>query len=132
MIAEGERAERLKKGCRINGVTYNPEVWTPQEAQGVDLLVVCLKYGALPEAMGSIRTAVGENTTVMSLMNGVDSEELIAAEIGAAPVLPSLIKVASHQEEDGYILILRQRLVSFSARVKHRIRANGCRRSKNY
>ena len=71
VIAEGERAERLKKGCRINGVTYNPEVWTPQEAQGVDLLVVCLKYGALPEAMGSIRTAVGENTTVMSLMNGV-------------------------------------------------------------
>lgn len=68
----------------------------------MDLLVVCLKYGALPEAMGSIRTAVGENTTVMSLMNGVDSEELIAAEIGAAPVLPSLIKVASHQEEDGY------------------------------
>lgn len=132
VIAEGERAERLKKGCRINGVTYNPEVWTPQEAQGVDLLVVCLKYGALPEAMGSIRTAVGENTTVMSLMNGVDSEELIAAEIGAAPVLPSLIKVASHQEEDGYHLILRQRLVSFSARVKHRIRANGCRRSKNY
>ena len=40
VIAEGERAERLKKGCRINGVTYNPEVWTPQEAQGVDLLVV--------------------------------------------------------------------------------------------
>ena len=99
VIAEGERAERLKKGCRINGVTYNPEVWTPQEAQGVDLLVVCLKYGALPEAMGSIRTAVGENTTVMSLMNGVDSEELIAAEIGAAPVLPSLIKVAPYQSE---------------------------------
>ena len=22
VIAEGERAERLKKGCRINGVTY--------------------------------------------------------------------------------------------------------------
>lgn len=76
VIAEGERAERLKKGCRINGVTYNPEVWTPQEAQGVDLLVVCLKYGALPEAMGSIRTAVGENTTVMSLMNGVDRSGL--------------------------------------------------------
>ena len=132
VIAEGERAERLKKGCRINGVTYNPEVWTPQEAQGVDLLVVCLKYGALPEAMGSIRTAVGENTTVMSLMNGVDSEELIAAEIGAAPVLPSLIKVASHQEEDGYHFDPETTIGIISARVKHRIRANGCRRSKNY
>ena len=47
VIAEGERAGRLKKGCKINDVTYHPEVWTPQEAHGVDLLIVCLKYGAL-------------------------------------------------------------------------------------
>lgn len=48
VIAEGEHAGRLKKGCKINDVTYHPEVWTPQEAHGVDLLIVCLKYGALP------------------------------------------------------------------------------------
>ena len=34
VVAEGERANRLKNGCIINGVTYHPEVWTPQEAQG--------------------------------------------------------------------------------------------------
>ena len=32
VIAEGERAERLKKGCLINGETYYPQVWSPQEA----------------------------------------------------------------------------------------------------
>lgn len=48
VIAEGERAERLKKGCIINGVTYQPDIWTPQEAKGTDLLIVALKYGALP------------------------------------------------------------------------------------
>ena len=26
VIAEGERAERMKKGCVINGVIYHPEV----------------------------------------------------------------------------------------------------------
>ena len=102
VIAEGERAERMKKGCVINGVTYHPEVWTPQEARGTDLLIVALKYGALPGAMDSIRTITGENTTVMSLMNGVDSEELISAEIGSVHVLHSLIKVASHKEGNGY------------------------------
>ena len=102
VIAEGERAERMKKGCVINGVTYHPEVWTPQEARGTDLLIVALKYGALPGAMDSIRVVTGENTTVMSLMNGVDSEELISAEIGAGHVQHSLIKVASHKEENGY------------------------------
>ena len=102
VVAEGERAERLKQGCRINDVTYHPEVWTPQEAQGADLLIVALKYGALPGAMKSIRTITGENTTVMSLMNGVDSEELISETIGASHLVYSLIKVASHQEDTGY------------------------------
>ena len=48
VIAEGERAERLKKnGCASNGKTYQPEVWTPDEAHDVDLMVVALKYGSL-------------------------------------------------------------------------------------
>ena len=103
IIAEGSRAARLRdEGCTINNVTYHPQVWSPQEAKGVDLLIVALKYGALPGALASIREAVGPNTTVMSLMNGVDSEEIIAAKIGAEHVLPSLIKVASHKEADGY------------------------------
>lgn len=103
VIAEGSRAARLKQsGCSINGSVYRPQVWTPQEAHGADLLVVALKYGALPGALESIRAAAVENTTVMSLMNGVDSEEIIAGEIGESRVLYSLIKVASHREGDGY------------------------------
>lgn len=103
VIAEGERAERLKNGgCSINGAVYRPEIWTPQEAHGVDLLIVSLKYGTLPGALDSIRSIVGDNTTVMSLMNGVDSEEIIAAATGEDHVLYSLIKVASHKGADGY------------------------------
>ena len=103
VIAEGERAERLtRNGCMINQETYHPEVWTPEEAKDVDLIIVALKYGALPGALDSLQRSVGEHTTVMSLMNGVDSEELIAAEIGASHVLPSLIKIASHKEGIGY------------------------------
>ena len=103
VIAEGERADRLKKGgCRINDEVYRPEVWSPQEAEDVDLLIVSLKYGSLPKALESIKTIVGEHTTVMSLMNGVDSEELIAEQVGDDRVLRSLIKVASHKEENGY------------------------------
>lgn len=102
VVAEGSRAERLRQnGCTINGQVYHPQVWTPQQAHGVDLLIVALKYGALPGALDSIRTIVSERTVVMSLMNGVDSEELIAAQVGAAHVLPALIKVASHRTEDG-------------------------------
>lgn len=103
VIAEGARAERLKQnGCAINGKTYHPEVWTPEEAHGVDFLVVALKYGTLPAALGAIRKVTGENTVIMSLMNGVDSEEIIAEKVGGKYLLPAVIKVASHKEEDGY------------------------------
>lgn len=40
----------------------------------------------------------------MSLMNGVDSEEIIAGKIGSSHMLYSLIKVASsHKEGQGYV-----------------------------
>lgn len=78
VIAEGERNARLKRaGCTINGVTYHPEVWTYQETDNIDLLIVSLKYGALPTALDTIKQATSQNTIVMSLMNGVDSEEII-------------------------------------------------------
>ena len=102
IIAEGSRAARLRdEGCSINNVTYHPQVWSPQEAKGVDLLIVALKYGALPGALATIREAVGPNTTVMSLMNGVDSEEIIAGAVDSKQILPALIKIASRHEGNG-------------------------------
>ncbi|WP_270389168.1 ketopantoate reductase family protein [Mediterraneibacter faecis] len=103
VIAEGERAERLKQnGCTINGKIYHPEVWNPRETDAVDLLIVALKYGSLSAALESIQKATSENTVIMSLMNGVDSEEIIAEKVGVEHLLPAVIKVASHKEEDGY------------------------------
>ena len=61
---------------------YYPEVWSPTEAHGVDLLIVSLKYCALKDALKSIQTIVDDHTIVMSLMNGVDSEEIIGEAIG--------------------------------------------------
>ena len=103
VVADGPRGERLtKEGCAINGKIYRPAVWTPQEAHDADLLIVCLKYGALPGALDSIKAVTGPHTTIMSLMNGVDSEEILAAEVGADHLLYSLIKVVSHKEADGF------------------------------
>lgn len=103
VIAEGERAARYRQnGCRINDTVYHPAVWTPAEAHGVDLLIVCLKYGALRGALDSIRQVVGENTLVMSLMNGIDSEEIIGTAIDPGHIIYSLIKVASQGRDGGY------------------------------
>ena len=103
VVATGERAKRLGQGCKINNKIYHPQVWSPKEAHNVDLLVVALKYGALAGALEDIKTIAGENTTVISLMNGVDSEDTIASIIGQEKLLYSLIKIASHKEQDEYV-----------------------------
>ncbi len=103
VVAAGERNVRLKeKGCSINGEIYRPTVWTPEEAGDADLLIVALKYGNLRGALEDIKTIVGEHTIVMSLMNGVDSEEIIAEKIDKSHILYSLIKVAS-QHKNGSV-----------------------------
>lgn len=103
VVASGARKARYERdGFVINGQVYHPAVRTPEEAAGVDLLIVATKYQALRPALGDIQTVAGGHATVMSLMNGVDSEELIAAQVGAGHLLYSFIKVTSHKEADGY------------------------------
>ena len=71
LVAEGARAERLRKdGCLINGDVYHPEVLSPAEAHGVDLLIVALKYGALKEALPEIQAVVGEHKVASSRQDG--------------------------------------------------------------
>ena len=71
VVASGERKARYERdGFVINGQVYHPVVRTPEEAAGVELLIVATKYQALRPALGDIQTVAGEHTTVMSLMNG--------------------------------------------------------------
>lgn len=98
VIAEGERKTRLEeKGLLINGTVFCPRVCVPEEAHGVDLLLVAVKYGALSEVAEKIGQVVGENTVVLSLLNGVDSEEILGKSIGMERILFSMMQIASQR-----------------------------------
>lgn len=104
LIAEGARKERLEKnGLTINGKSYFLPVKMPGEACAPDLLVIALKYTALRDALPAIRRVVSPGTTVMSLMNGVDSEDVIASATGSECIVHSVIKVASERHGNGIV-----------------------------
>lgn len=91
LIADGERGARLQRdGVVVNGVPYLFPVVAPQEARPTDLVVVAVKHYDLDEAIAYIRGVVGEETTIISVLNGIDSEERIAAVYGWNRVLYSL------------------------------------------
>lgn len=98
VIADGERKERFERdGFIINDVCYKPVIKAAKEADNIDLLIVATKYNSLRGALDDIKEIVNDNTTVMSLMNGVDSEEIIAEVIDESHIVYSTIKVASER-----------------------------------
>jgi 2-dehydropantoate 2-reductase len=108
VVADGARKERLERdGILIDDKksvqTLRPAIRTPQEARGVDLLLVAVKYTALDGALEDIRTIAAPGTIVLSLLNGIDSEEKIGTVIDPSQIVYSLMRVSSERRtrEDG-------------------------------
>ena len=89
LVARGERHDRLKAGgLVVNGRPYVFPVIHPDEAAApADLVIVALKHHHLPGAVGDLRNLVGSETSILSVMNGLDSEETIGAVYGMDKVL---------------------------------------------
>ncbi|ACH37813.1 2-dehydropantoate 2-reductase [Citrifermentans bemidjiense Bem] len=90
-IASGERHDRLKNdGVTVNGRRYAIKVAKPEEATAADLVIVAVKHHHLDEAIADMSKAVGSQTVILSVMNGIDSEERIGAAYGMEKVLYGL------------------------------------------
>jgi 2-dehydropantoate 2-reductase len=89
LVARDARYDRLKAGgLVINGKHYSIPVVHPDEAASpADLIIVALKNHDLPEAVHDLKNLVGEQTTIVSVMNGLDSEEYLGSVYGMDKVL---------------------------------------------
>ncbi|MBU3876171.1 2-dehydropantoate 2-reductase [Faecalicatena sp. AGMB00832] len=95
VIAQGKRKERLeKKGVVVNGETYRFPICTPQDGTPKDLIIMAVKDMGLNQAIEDIRAFVGEKTQILCVMNGVDSEERVAAVYGWDHVLYSYMRMS--------------------------------------
>lgn len=83
--------ERIKKysesGIWINEKRQNFNFVTPAELPEVDLIIICTKNLQLKEALPEIKNGVGKDTMILSLLNGIQSEEDIAELYGIKKTL---------------------------------------------
>jgi 2-dehydropantoate 2-reductase len=89
LIASDERLDRLKQdGILVNGKPYRIPAIQPDEADApVDLIIVALKHHQLAEAVQNLGKLVGDETIFLSVMNGLESEEMIGAIYGMDKIL---------------------------------------------
>ena len=88
-VARGERYERLsREGIVVNEKPYAVAVVHPDEAdRPADLVMVALKHHHLPDAVHDLKALVGDETTMISVMNGLVSEEVLGAGYGMDKLL---------------------------------------------
>lgn len=91
IITDEHRKEKLEKeGVFVNEKAYKFEYLLPQDAdkvQKADILFVCVKYLQLENSIPLIQNFIGENTKVISILNGISSEKIIGEKIGMQHML---------------------------------------------
>lgn len=79
-----ERYERNKDiVCSIQGEEFRFNLVPSDEATVSDLVLVAVKYPGLDSAIEDMRPCVGKDTVIMSVLNGISSENIIAEAYGA-------------------------------------------------
>ena len=89
LIAEGDRAEILRKnGLVVNGKSYFITVVEPTKSPApVDMILVALKHHQLTAAISNLAPLVGYDTIFLSVMNGLESESILASQFGSDKIL---------------------------------------------
>ncbi len=100
VMAEGARKERLEKnGVTINGKHYPLNIVTPEESgETSDLVIIAVKMYDLDTALSQIKEQVGKNTLIMSVLNGVESEDHVIARYGKERLIYSLMRISIEME----------------------------------
>ena len=88
-VASGERFKRLRdEGLTVNGKLYNIPVFRSEDLfPPSDLIIIAVKHNQLSDAIREIKNRVGPETTIISVMNGIESEIKIGAVYGMEKVL---------------------------------------------
>ena len=90
-VADGCRYDCLKyEGVTVNGRHYAVPVVRPVDARPADLVIVAVKHQHLDQAIIDLKNTVRKETTILSVMNGIDSEERLGAAFGMDKVLYGL------------------------------------------
>lgn len=105
VIADESRKDRLKKnGFTLNGNTFYPNIASNNDNYKYDLIIFAVKNYQLEGAIEDIRNFVGENTILITFLNGVTAREKIQEAYPNNKVLYGLsMKIDAIRTDDGVV-----------------------------
>ena len=90
-IADRKRIQKYHSmEFTVNGEHRTFPMEDCETAAPADFVIVAVKYNALPDALNTMKNCVGPDTTIISVMNGISSEQMIGERYGREKVLYSI------------------------------------------
>lgn len=87
-VMDSRRVEKYRDAVfTVNGGERRFKMVSAEAARPADLVIVAVKYPALESALDCMKKVVGAHTVILSVMNGVTSEEKIAWRYGDENVI---------------------------------------------
>jgi 2-dehydropantoate 2-reductase len=89
VVADRVRIQKYRcEGIFCNGECCDFHYVLPEEATApADLVIFAVKDGGLDDAVQAMRNQIGENTIIISALNGITSEEIIGKTYGMDNIL---------------------------------------------
>lgn len=82
-VMDKDRLEKYKNETfTINGEPVHFHMTAAEEMEPVDLLIVAVKYTGLKAALDVMKNCIDEQTVIISVLNGISSEEIIGERYG--------------------------------------------------
>jgi len=106
VISDESRKDKLKKnGFTLNGNTFHPNIYSNSDNNiEYDLIIFAVKNYQLAGAIEDVRSFVGENTILITFLNGVTARDIIQEAYPNNKVLyGSSMKIDAVRNEDGVI-----------------------------
>lgn len=89
---EKRKVKYGKEAFIVNQKKFDFQYQTAEEYEGfADIVFISVKYHHLKEALQQIKNLVSENTIIVSLLNGIDSEDIIEKEMKIGKVIPAYV-----------------------------------------
>jgi 2-dehydropantoate 2-reductase len=111
-LVHPRHAEDLRKhGLRIvsphGNATLSPKLLLAEELAGAyDLILLCVKAYSLDKAIKDFAPAVGPDTVILPLLNGMRHLEVLSSHFGEKPVIGGVCRIAADVDKDGRIVQL--------------------------
>ena len=90
-VMDSDRVEKYKDTeFNINGKARKFNIVKTDQAETADLVLVAVKFTGLEKALESIKKCVGPETVIISVLNGISSEEVLAENFGKEKIIYSV------------------------------------------